>query len=164
MLQTGPAARIHHYHNLYLNLSDPGATNQFVWYDFSNGTGDRIRNFLNNIVIYPGAFTAGSGPNPAVIQANAVVGPSAGAVSTLTANGGVFAGTSESDMGLNADLSLPATSPAAGIGVPLPNGFPDSQASNNDAGPFPVGFQVGENWPRETVTTFDLTPPGAFAS
>ena len=165
MLKSASGLQLHHYHNLYINLSNAGNTNQFLWYDFSNGTGNRIRNFINNIIIFPRNFDTSGGPNPQTISNNAVVGPSAGAVSTLTPNGGVFAGTSESDMDLGPNLQLEASSPAVGIGTTLPGGFPDSRpGENDDAGPFPLGVDPGANWPREQTRTFDLNPPSQFES
>lgn len=162
MLQTAAAAQIHYYQCTFVNISAPGASNQWIWYDFSNGTGDRIRNFLNNIVIYPGEFSSGAGPEPVTKNGNALVAPAANA--SLQGGAGVYAGTAESDMGLNADYSLPVSSPAAGIGVTLPAGFPDTGANNDDAGAFPVGVAVGVNWPRERVTAFDFNPPSQFVT
>lgn len=163
-LSTPGAASMNYYHNTFINFSDPGASNQFVWYDFSNGTANRIINFLNNIVIYPGSLTNGSGPNPQVRASNALVAPSSNG--TIQGSGGVFAGTSEGDMGLGSDLALLAGSPAVGIGTTLPGGLPDSRSGagvNDDAGAFPLGEAVGANWPRERTTTFDLNPPSLFS-
>ncbi len=145
------------YHNTFINKANPGATSQFLWYDFSNGSGNTIRNLKNNIVIFENGFTNGGGPNPQSIGGNAFVGPVANGI--VQGSGGVFAGTNESAMGLNADLSLPAGSPAAGIGIAINSGFPDTGLNQDDAGAFPVGVAVGENWPRERTRTFDLTKP-----
>ncbi len=145
------------YHNTFINKANPGATSQFLWYDFNNGSGNTIRNLKNNIVIFENAFTNGGGPNPQSIAGNAFVGPTANGI--VQGSGGVFAGTNESAMDLNGDLSLPASSPAAGIGVALNSTFPDTGLNQDDAGAFPVGVDVGLNWPRERVRTFDLTKP-----
>lgn len=145
------------YHNTIINISNPGATSQFLWYDFSNGSGNTIRNLKNNIIVFVNAFTNSGGPNPQSIGGNAFAGPVSNAV--IQANGGIFTGTTEASMQLNADLSLKPGSPAVGRAVAISGAFPDTGLNQDDAGAFPLGVSPGTNWPRERTRTFDLTKP-----
>lgn len=165
MLQTPASGFIQYYHNLFLRRSDVSDQDQWIWYDFSNGTGNRLRNFLNNVVMFEQNLDNGAGPNPVNIQGNAVVAPSSGDAAFLTVGGGAFAGTAEADMDLDADFVPNVGSPARNIGVPLPAGFPDSRTGivegSRDAGPFQFGELPGANWPRSSAVEFDTVnlPP-----
>ena len=149
--QAEPSLELHYYHNTMISrLQAPDAElevgrNFWVWFGGANSKADRIRTFQNNIVIMPGELDqAAVTPLSSGIKSNAVVAPIDDAISQVIEGvGGVFAGTEESDMGLDAsyapdDATLTGvSSPAFDIGVPLPAGFPDSASgagANTDAG------------------------------
>lgn len=165
-------ANARYYHNTW--FVDFGASigdSWRLWYDFSNGGTDAISRFFNNVIVCPRDIDNGSGPNPAIIERNAVVGPSSGAVSFLTANGGAFAGTATADMKLNARFVPAADSPAAGIGRSLSGtglvdsaNFPAGGVNTTTAGCFPVGFDPGADWPRPMTVRYVNTVPSRWTS
>lgn len=162
------------YHNTIINRSGPGDGNEgfggahWVWFNFSSTTADRIRQFRNNIVIFPNDLDSPSSgaAEPANRNTNAVVSPSNNsAAAEILGSGGVYAGNNESDMGLNPDYTLSSGSPARGIGSALPGGLPDSRSGpnvNDDAGAFPFGEVPGPDWPRPARRDFLTTAPARW--
>ena len=114
MISTGSAGRIYYYHNTWIiDYQRPLDRPLSVWADFGGpkSRADKIEVFVNNIVVMPHDLSDKSGPNPKVIASNAVVGPSGSSALFLVANGGVFAGTTRVDIGLDADHALTPSSP-----------------------------------------------------
>ncbi len=154
-------------HNLLKMVATSGTRN--IWTPFGQtgaGTsgGQNITDFINNLVIIP-SVSSNSGGVPSNIAANAVVGDASADI--FIGTGGVDAGAVEADLDLNSDFTLQASSPARGIGVALPGGFVDpiqSAGANDDAGPFPFGFDPGPDWPRPFTPTFSTDLPPRWTS
>lgn len=164
MISTPGAADVFYHQNTWDMDWGVANGNISIWSDFGGATANRILNFYNNIIICPLGLTNGGGPNPQSIEHNVVVAQSSGAAAFLTANDGVFAGTTRASMLLNDDYSLQGGSPAVGAGRSLISGHPDSRTgpgANDDCGAFPLGEVPTENWPRPMSSEF--VAPG-FAS
>jgi hypothetical protein len=157
---------VHHYHNSYEHL---GNGTRMLWYDFSNGTGNRI-SLRNNVIFFKNGISPATnvgGPNPTPIGGNLFIGPVANA--QVQAGGGAYGGVSKEAAGVNAEFTLQADSPARGLAIALPGSFPDvAGLSKADAGAFPFGFNPGSVWPRPNNLAFDTvnlpvrwTSPGA---
>ena len=148
----------HHFHNIY-RITTPSPLTRFLWYDFSNGNAQQIDNFLNNIVITDDDVPNFAGGDPVSRDGNAYAGPASN--STIQGTNGTFTGTTEASMGLNADFTLQAASPARNLGQPLPallqaaDELAGGTATDDDAGPFPFGFLPGADWPRPASTAFN---------
>ncbi len=157
---------INYYHNYFkftrgntLNASP----NDFcgLWADdFSIYHGDFIDIMRNNVAVYEDGFDSGPGPNPVDIQDNALAAPSDN--TTFQANGG-FRVANEAALTLGSNRQPLTGSPLIGAAGTLPGSLPDSTGrSQADIGPFPFGFDPGEDWPRPRRQTFDETRPTAF--
>jgi hypothetical protein len=160
---TPTTVRLNYYHNLFIMrtaLSNEGfGTNKWVWFDFApNGHAERIIHFRNNIVMFKDKLDNGSGGNPVNVNNNVLVAPAANAL--FSGTGGLFVGTTEASMNLNADYSLKSNSAARNRAAALPAGLPDSRSSNLDCGPFPFGEAPGLLWPFEEQ--FDLSLPSRW--
>ncbi len=170
MIRTSKDAEVYYYHNTWiLDYGSEIAGSVNIWADFGgpNSTAGEISGFLNNVVVVPHGLSDGSGANPSWIAGNAVASSTAEAAGFLTSNGGVYAGSSSSDMGLNADASLRQDSPARSIAQAMPDHLPDSRLSPDarlDAGAFPFGERPGPHWPRPMSVIFSDEPPSRWTS
>ena len=173
MIRTGTGGRMQYYHNYFKIVNrgnNPGfGTNTWIWYDFNNGTADRIKNFINNIIdatdTQGNGINSGSGPEPVFIDNNIVAAPSA--ETAIQGPNGAFAGSSAASLGLNGDLSLQSGSICRNAARALPAGFPDSRSgagANDDVGPFPFGETPGTDWPRPASRLFTTDLPARWTS
>ncbi|MDH3661925.1 MAG: hypothetical protein OEU92_18165 [Alphaproteobacteria bacterium] len=157
MIKTPGSCKAHHFHNLYrlTKRSDP----RFLWFAFSNGTADRVINFRNNLIISDANIPNGAGPRPKKIEGNVYAGPSAN--STVQGTGGGFAGSGQAAMGLKLNFALKPGSPAKNKGRNLPAFLNNADEliggtpSTVDAGPFPIDFDPGPDWPRPRKEAFN---------
>ena len=157
-----PTTRIYYWHNTMLNYRGFngawGSTNQIWWRD--DGKNDqRPENITlrNNILLMPGGMSrGGKSPDSA---GNVLVND----VEYLPAVGrnGVYAGKDIAHAGLkdpsNMDFSLKPDSRAIGAGQPLEAWWPKNDAyagGYSDAGAFPAGEAMPENWPRPNELVF----------
>lgn len=151
-----------YYHNTFI-LRGGASINYFLWYDFSNGTANQIERFFNNIIMAVNGLDTGSGPDPNNRENNILVRPTSSTV--FQGTNGVFAGTAEADMDLDANLVPLPGSPAENAGRSLPAGLIDSNPDNTDCGAFPVGSTPGPDWPRpSTLGSFVTTLPDNWTS
>jgi hypothetical protein len=170
MIKTSEEAEVYYYHNTWI-IDDvlPFKSSMHVWTDFGgpHSNASEISGFINNIIVVPYGLSDGPGGNPAWIAGNAVAASTAEAAAFLTSNGGAYAGSSASDMRLNADGSLQQDSPARLIAQAMPNHLPDSRNSpeaRQDAGAFPFGERPGPDWPRPASLMFSDDIPSRWTS
>ena len=174
-IRTEPGSTIRHAH---WYMEHFGTTDtRSPWYPFStptNSGGDEIDTFLNNIVVFEGDenpdFDSQSGGFPGTIDGNAWVGSVAEANiprhQRRVCRHGENRPRSEQPTSPCRAPARRATSArrcqaASRTRSPIP-------VPNDDAGPFPFGFNPGANWPRPETLTFKLdelpsrwTSPGA---
>ena len=157
-----PSTKIYYWNNVLMNLPGVndgwGKTNQIWWRD--DGKNDqRPQNitFRNNILVMPGGMSRGGQPDA---DGNVLIND----VDYAPARGpkGVYAGKTIDDAGFvdpdDLNFSLKPDSPAKGIGLSLEVWWPKNDAfagRDEDAGVFPAGETMPENWPRPMGLTFN---------
>lgn len=153
--------------NLYQNILESTSGS------LMNVTDSDLFTLIGNVLLFGTAGLTASAITPTV--ARNVLTSSNGDDLDITANGGVFAGTTDADAGLNANFTLTADSPAVNLlgdpDVPAAlAALPDNSFlgtlpnSRQDSGPFPSDFEPPAIWPRPFVDTINSAVPGAWTS
>lgn len=136
-----------------------GATNQIWWRDDGNEQRPENITMRNNILVMPGGMSRGGKPDA---NGNVLIND----VDYPPARGpkGFYAGKTIADAGFvdpdALNFALNDNSPANDIGLPLDAWWPKNDAyagHDEDAGVFPHGEPMPENWPRPMGLAFQRT-------
>jgi hypothetical protein len=157
---------IYYYHNILMNIQGEnqgwGQTNWLFW---NNQHRDALH-FYNNILSLDNCTNTDISP---AIDTDYNILVNNKDMLWLRGENGLYVGTSEDTISFldkaNLNFGIRSGSPAENAGTVLPAEWPDSDhpvQSMPDIGPFEVGENPGQEWPRPRRTVFNENPPEGF--
>ena len=142
---TALSDKIYYYHN-YINVGRAQ-----MWHQYA----DQFA-LYNNIILFDQVNITSGTPDS---KNNLFVNNRD--FSQITGSNGTYLGSNKSAAGVTSDFTLQSNSPAVDAGTTLPGNLPDSHQVNGtpDIGPFELGENLGNDWPRPARRAFSPTKP-----